>query len=1034
LSHGHESDHEQATVERLVKLGYEYLSGFDVARDQHEVVIADVLRSSLGYRYPGLTPDELDRAVEKISRPEGVDTLHRNRAFHVDMLARGFELAIERRASKAAEAPATLGGKRPSSPPDPRDFVHIHPIDWEHPEDNVFHVVGQLPISGRNDRRPDIVVYVNGLPLVVFELKNPWAEKPTVEEAFNQIQHYKLDIPQLFEFNALTVLSDGNSVLHGMWTAGMEWFAPWKSVDGFNIEPGTTGLMKTLIEGLFPKDRLLDYVRNFIVFETDKQGVIKKGAKYHQFFAVREAVKRTVAAFAGADRRIGVIWHTTGSGKSLSMAFLVGILRHHPLLGSPTFVIQVDRTDLDEQLHDQFVVARHLVGDVRHASSVEDLRGHLRGHGGEVVFTTVEKFALKRGPDGKPVEARHPVLSERSNIIVIADEAHRSQYGFLKGFARYLGEALPNAKRLGFTGTPISFSGADTVEVFGDYIHTYDIKQSQEDGATVAIYYAPRQARLHLTEADIDAALAEAAAEVNVEGTALEERKSRWAALAKLAGAEDRMKAVAADLLAHFRERTSTLKGKAMVVCMTRENCVRMYDALTALPDCPEIKVVMTGNPGIDPPEWNAAGHITTKETREAIKGRLVDPDDPLKLVVVCDMWLTGTDIPCLHTLYVDKPMRGHNMIQAISRVNRVFRDKPHGLIVDYIGIGDQLREATDTYTRGKGQGEPAPNLEDQAVPLFEECLAEVRESLPEGEDFGRWRGLSAVEFEDLHMGVYGWLAESDSRRDAFLKAELRLSHAYLLVKHLDSFRPVADEVIFCQRVRKQVCKSLPGARPDRSLEQVVRDLVDEHVESEGVVDVFKLSGIENPDVSIIDDKFLQTFQGRPHENLRLKLLAKLLDDAIRSRAHRNLAKAKSFRELLQATLDRYHKRIIDAAAVIQKIVEIKNDIDADERRARLLGLSEEELGFYDAVHENYATVYDEPFLRDVIHDVVGVMKKNLKVDWTESHREDVKAAVRSAVKMVLFRRKVKGEDVSAMLEALLKQAEALWKDWPVGA
>jgi len=557
------------------------------------------------------------------------------------------------------------------------------------------------------------------------------------------------------------------------------------------------------------------------------------------------------------------------------------------------------------------------------------------------------------------------------------------------------------------------------------------------DGATVAIFYTARQARLHLQEADIDEALDEAAQGDGVVGEDLERRKLQWAALAKLAGADARVKAVAADLLAHFQERTAALAGKAMLVCMTRENCVRMYDALKALPGCPEVKIVMTGNLTQDPVEWNRAGHITTKPQRDAIKERMVDPDDPLRLVIVCDMWLTGTDIPCLHTLYIDKPMRGHNMIQAISRVNRVFKDKPHGLIVDYIGVGDELRDATNKYTKGGGKGDPAPDVAKQGFPVFLACLEEVRATLPPDrgpEVYAGWRHLSPIEFEDLHMGIYGWFLEDDDRRDSFLQAELRLANAFLLVKSLDESRPYADEVIFYQRVRKQVSKALPQKKPKKGLDKAVRDLVDDHVESEGVTDIFKLSGVETPDISILDDDFLQTFKDKPQENLRLKLLERLLADEIQRRASRNLAQARSFRELLENTLERYHKRVVDAAAVIQAMLTIKKEMDKSAARAALLRLSEEELAFYEAVEQNFATVYDQPFLRDLVHDVVQVIKTNLKVDWTEPHREDVKAAVRAAVRRTLRRRQVKPEDFDIFLERVMAQAEALWSAWPVGA
>ncbi len=1029
-----ESTFEAATIQRLHMLSYQYKYGPELERDPGEVVLHSVLRENLHTRYPSLTQSALDAAIDKITRPEGPDTLTRNLHFHTAILSRGFELSVER--APGSEAGGTgkgmLGPDRAV-----RETVHIHPIDWQQPERNHFLVVNQLHIAGPN-RIPDLVVYVNGLPLVVFELKNPWDESANVDDAYNQLQHYSVLCPRLFEFNALCVASDGNETLHGMWCAGQEWYAPWKSVDGLQVEATKTGSMATLINGLFPKRRLLDYIRHFILFEVDKAGVVKKGAKYHQFFAVNTAVERTLAAFKNDDRRIGVIWHTTGSGKSLSMAFLVGILRHHPDLGSPAFVIQVDRNDLDDQLHDQFAVARHLVGPVQHAESVDQLRALLRTRGSEVIFTTVEKFALKRGPDGKVIETGHPLLSDRSDIIIIADEAHRSQYGFLNGFARYMSHALPNARRLGFTGTPLTFGGAlgslegsETVEVFGNYIHTYDILQAQKDGSTVPIYYSPRKTDLHLKQGDIDQALTDAASQANVDGSELERRKSRWAALAEVAGARYRIEAVAKDILQHFQERSANFAGKAMVVCMTRKNCVRLYDELKALPGCPEIKIVMTGNLKEDPKEWSEQGHITSKPQRESIKKRMVDPDDPLKMVIVCDMWLTGTDIPCLHTLYVDKPMRGLNMVQAISRVNRVFRGKPHGLIVDYIGIGDELREATDKYRTGGGKGEPAPDISEQAVPLFLDCLDATRALLPEGRSWGAWRGLSPVEFEDLHSEVYAWLADDDARRDAYVQAEHRLTNAWLLVRTLDVGREHADELLFHQRVRKQILKTKPGAKVKRDLEETVRDLVDDHVASQGVADIFTLAGIKTPDISILDDKFLQTFKDRPHEDLRLKLLHALIADELVRRERSNLAQTRTFRELLENTIQRYHQRLIDAATVVQTIIEIREKMDDVASRALELGLSSEELAFYDAVHANYATIYDDPFLRDLIHDVVQAVKGNLKVDWTEPHREDVKAAVRSAVRRVLRRRGVKPEDFEGLTNAVLGQAVALWKDWP---
>lgn len=1004
---GTETDFELTTIERLERLGYTHLHGEEITRLHEEVVLKDHLRAYLVSAYKELPAASIDDAVTRFSRPDGVDTLRRNMAFHA-ATTRGLEIRVEREDGQA-------------------EFAHVYPINWDEPGENDFLIVNQFPIHGQNDRRPDLIIFVNGLPLVVFELKNPYAIRPSVDDALNQIGHYQNEIPQLFDYNAVTVVSDGITTLHGMWSADAEWYAPWKSIDGATVEKNTTGSMKTLAEGLFAKDRLLAYIRDFILFEVLQDKITKKGAKYHQFFAVRLAAEKSIAAVTSeSEKRIGVIWHTTGSGKSLSMVFLVGILRRQPALDNPTFVIEVDRTDLDSQLSDQFNVARALVGDVTQASDVDHLRDLLRTEGGEVILTTIEKFRLKEG------EIEHPELSARSNIILIADEAHRSQYGFDQGYARCLREAIPNARRLGFTGTPVTLSGADTIEVFGDLIHTYDIKQSQDDKATVPIFYEPRQVRLHLNQKDVDEAVDEVAGTYNIAD--FERRKPKWAALAKAARAENRVKDMATDLLGHFRSRTATLKGKAMIVCMTRENCVELYNGLTALPDCPEVKIVMTGNLGEDPTEWSAAGHLTTKVQRQGIKKRMVDPDDPLQIVIVCDMWLTGTDIPCLHTLYIDKPMKGHNMVQAISRVNRVFRDKPHGLIVDYIGIGDDLREATNKYTKGGGEGKPAPNIEVEAKPLFFVRVDETRAAMPLGIDYGDWRKLSKIDLEDRYALVYGHLTDTDQLRDEFLQVEHKLTMTFTLVKHLDDIRPFANEVIFYQRIRNQLLKTLPGQKPGRSVEEAIKDIVDDAVDSEGVVDIFQSAGIERADISILDDHFLQTFKDKPNENLRLKLLEKLLADEIQLRQKKNLAKAKSFRALLEETLRRYHNRLIDAAAVIRAMVEMRQEWQEEDKRAAALGLSEEELAFYDSVSTNYQQIYGQEFLSGLVHDVVQTIKRNLKVEWTEPHRDNVKAAVRSAVRRVLRRREVKAEDFDQFLNFIMAQAEALYSDWPLAA
>ena len=999
-----ETEFELTTLERLKGVGYTYAFGPELPRpDKREVVLPDRLRAFLAGRHPDLPPAALDLAVATFTKPDGADTLRRNKRFH-ELAVKGFDLPFDR-------------------PDGTRTHRHVWPVAWDDPATNDFLAVNQLSVSGRNDRRPDVVLYVNGLPLVVLELKNPFDPKATAAGAFNQIQHYTHDLPRLFEFNAVVVVADGDHALHGQWPAPWEWYAPWRSIDGETPTPGTMPAMKALVEGLLRPDRLLEYVRDFVVFEEADDKITKKAARYHQFFAARKAVERAVAAHAAADKRVGVIWHTTGSGKSLSMLFLVGLLRRRPELGSPTIVIQVDRTDLDDQLAAQFQAGRSLVGTVEQADSADRLRELLADSGGGgVVLATIEKFRLKG-------EGRHPVLSARANVFVLADEAHRSQYGFAGGHAGHLADALPNAKRIGFTGTPVSLAGADTVDVFGELIHVYDLKQAEADKATVPIFYAPRQVKLRLGRDDVDAALDEITRGHDPDG--LERKKGQWAALAAAAGAEDRVKVLAADLLAHFLDRTTTLAGKGLVVGMTRRNCVALYDALTALPGCPEVAVVMTGNLADDPPAWTAAGHLTTKAQRDALKERLKDPADPLALVIVCDMWLTGTDIPCLHTLYIDKPMRGHTIIQAISRVNRVFRDKPHGLVVDYIGIGDELREATSHYTAGGGHGDPAPDLEATAAPEFRQRLEVVRAVLPAGEGYAGWRTLPKPAAEDLFALACGHLAEDDERLEAFIEAERALTLSFLLVKHIDACRAAADEVAFYQGVRKKFTKALGPATPGRGLEAAVRDLLDESIETDGVFDLFRAAGLDRADLSVLDDEFLTTFKDRKQENLRLKLLERLLADEIGRRRGQNVAQARAFSERLRRTLEQYHHRQLDAAAVVAELVRLRREMRDDDDRAVGLGLSADELAFFDAVAASHGTLYDGALLRGLVHEVVRTLKANLKADW-QSGRPQVLADLRAAVKRTLRKQGVKAADLDPITNRVLEQAAHTFAHWPL--
>ncbi|NBB87162.1 MAG: HsdR family type I site-specific deoxyribonuclease [Bacteroidetes bacterium] len=1026
LLHPSENLFEQTTIDRLQAQGYTHHAGQELRQDPafgpREVVHRPVLRAFLQRQYPTLPGQALDQAVAKIANPEGVDLAQRNKHFH-ELLTRGFELRYE---DDAGELQTT----------------YLYPIAWDAPESNDFWVVDQLSIEGNTPRRPDLILYVNGLPLVVFELKNPYNERTTVGDAYNQMQHYTQHLPRLFNYNAFCVISDGTTTQHGVHSAGKEWFAPWKSIDGVQVVNDEAGSMKTLVEGLLAKERLLAYIRHFIVHEQTGHGIVKKGAKYHQFFGVQQAAEQTLRATRpDGDRRIGVIWHTQGSGKSLSMVFLVGILRR--AMDNPTIVIEVDRTDLDEQLYDSFVAARQLVGPVHHADAVADLRRLLDTEGGEVIFTTVEKFRLQEA------EREHPVLSERRNVVVIADEAHRTQYGLqgklrydeatgdylMKyGFARYLRQALPNASFIGFTGTPISEADRDTVAVFGDLIHTYDLTQAQKDGAIVPIHYEARLIDLELQRFDLDEEL-----EAITEGADVEQEKAKWTTVESAAGTPQRLQKLAQDVSAHFRKRTEHLFGKGMIVGMSRRNCVGIYEAITDLHpdwhhadlDKGKIKVVMTGDLSKDPVAWSEAGHITSKAQRDQLKERFRDPDDPLHLVIVCDMWLTGTDIPCLHTLYVDKPMKGHTLMQAIARVNRVFRDKGAGLVVDYIGISTALKEATRKYT-DTGSGPPTEAIDEQAWATFEDALKAMRASLPEGVDVRDWRSMDKVAFDDLMSQLYNHYA-SDEHHDDFLKNERRLSKAYSLVGHLDKAAAYNDEVALYQIIRKQLTRLEDQERAEATAEyeEAVRDLIDSSLKAHEPVDIYEAAGLDKPEISILDEAFLEEFSTKKNENLRVKALEKLMKDQIRAHERKNPVQARSFQEMLEQALKRYREGAITAAEVVQAMVHIKQEADATEARQDELGLSEEEMAFYSAIEGLEGQTYDMPFLCDLVREIVGVVKNNLEVDWTKPHRENVKASVKSAVKMVLRRRGIGAEHFQFILSRVMEQAETRYREWP---
>ena len=989
---------EQAAIEWLQQMGYGYQHGSSYSRDVRTVILEDVLQDFISNKYPQLPTDIVKEAAKEFTNNAGTDVDYRNRAFHLK-LTKGIDISWKDKSGKECA-------------------LHIYLIDFEHPENNTFTCVNQLEIVGRNRRIPDLLIYINGLPLVLFEFKNWFDHSTTENEAYNQIQHYKQDIPVLFEYNALTIISDGKTAQHGMFPASMEWFSPWKSINGRDIVDANDFQLHTLLHGLFTKERLLNYIKYFIFFEDHNGSLQKKGAKYHQYFGVNFAVEKTKQAIKPiGDGRIGVIWHTQGSGKSISMAIYTGMLRQLSALKNPTIVIQVDRSDLDWQLYENFVLCKDLVGEVKHAESTDELRQLLDTNAGGVIFTTIEKFRIRKDQS----ETAHPVLSARDNIIVIADEAHRTQYGLLDGYAANLRTALPNASFIGFTGTPVDSKDADTEQLFGEVIHTYDIKQAVEDGATVPIYYEPRLAKLHLVNENIDAEM-DAIADCNEDNSSL-----KWAAIEDAAGSSDRVQKIAVDILRHFTNRTTTLEGKAMVVCMSRRNCVKMYDALTQLEGCPEVAVIVTTNISKDPASWKE--HVRTKEQFEAIKKRFKNPDDPLKIVIVRDMWLTGFDAPIINTMYVDKVMTGHNLMQAIARANRVFADKQSGVIVDYIGIGDQLKSATMKYTQGGGKGDTKIDME-QALEMFYDQLELCKLHLPEDIDYSKWRGLTdGDKFLLINTGLNAIL-KTDALAEAFMKDERKLTGLLSIVKSNEEIVPFVLDILYIQHVSAAVRKAKSIVVGKKDNQSRVRDLISQSIESEDLIDVFAMAGIEKPDVSILNEEFLLgAKENKSGLSLKIELLRNILKGEIALRLHKNIKKYTSLREEIEKVIDKYHKNAIDSYTTILELIQRGQELQEEKRRQQELGISDEELAFYDIIHAKKELIQQAGPIQDVVHAVCKAVKDNLEIDWTK--KEDAKAAIRLAVKREL-RGKVSLEELNQILAEIMDQAEGQFKDWPI--
>ena len=1013
---------EQSMLGWLRELDYTILHGPHIApgeaeseRDDYEdPILQSRLRSAMARINPHISGDGLDEALKKFLSVSSPSLPHQNREMH-ELLVNGIEIEMR-------QDDGSIRG----------EIVRL--IDFDRIDHNEFVAVNQYTmIENGHNRRPDVVIFMNGLPIAVVELKNPADEDADVWSAFNQLQTYKAQVPSLFHTNALLVISDGLDARIGSLTANREWFMPWKTIDGEAEAPTEMLQLEVLTNGIFEKNRLLDFIHHFITFEEQKSSLIKKVAGYHQYHATRQAVDATVHAVSEkGDRRGGVVWHTQGSGKSLTMAFFAGKMVVHPALENPTLVVITDRNDLDEQLFGTFADAKDLLRQTpAQAKDRNDLRQKLQVAAGGVVFTTIQKFLPEEKGD------TFPLLTDRSNVIVIADEAHRSQYAFIDGFAKHMRDAVPHATFVGFTGTPIALDDRNTEAVFGNYISIYDIQQAVEDGATVPIYYESRLAKLDLDEAEkphIDPDFDEA-----TEGEELskkEKLKTKWAALEAIVGTEKRINQIADDLIAHFESRLETMDGKAMVVGMSRRSCVELHDAIVKRrpewyspdDDQGKIKVVMTGSAS-DPFEWQE--HIRNKSKREELASRYKDEKDEFQIVIVRDMWLTGFDAPCMHTMYIDKPMHGHGLMQAIARVNRVFKDKPGGLVVDYIGLGASLKKAMGTYTNSGGKGKTALD-QSQAVALFLEKLEICRDLFHEFDVAGYLESDSTEKIRQLPSAQEHILSQENGK-DRFIRTVIALSKAFALAVPREEVLAVRDEVAFYQTVKAALVKS-PNqeGKTDEELNHAVRQIVSKAVVSEGIVDVFTHAGLKRPDISILSDEFLAEVQGLPQKNLAVEVLQKLLKDEIRVIQRKNVVQSRSFMELLNQTLARYQNRAIETAQILEELIELAKKMRHAHERGENLGLNDDELAFYDALETNDSAVkvLGDDKLKLIAHELVESVRNNATIDWTL--KESVQAKMRVAVKRILRKYGYPPDMQAKATETVLEQAELFADAWAV--
>ena len=1015
---------EQQSIEWFKDLGYAYVCGYDIApdgetperHDYRSVILKDRLLSALTRINPDNPKSAVDTALAQLANPNIPALMSANRQVH-SWLTKGVKVTFH-------EGNQEVGRQ-------------LKVIDFDNPSNNDWLVVNQFTIHGqKQNRRPDVLIFVNGLPLSVLELKNPADENADIWAAYNQLQTYKTDIPDLFNYNTCMVISDGIFARLGSLSANEERFMNWRTIDGVELDPlGKHRELETLIKGFFNKDVFLNYLRYFCLFEDDKT-VIKKIAGYHQFHAVQAAVESVVKASSrDGNKKGGVVWHTQGAGKSIEMACLAGRLIADPRLENPTLVMVTDRQDLDGQLFGVFAGAGDLLGEApKQANSRSELRDHLRNRpSGGIIFTTIQKFGLDADED------KFPVLSDRHNVVVIADEAHRTQYGLKAkidgetgvikyGLAKSLRDALPNATFLAFTGTPISQDDRDTQAVFGNYVSIYDIQQSVEDGATVPIYYESRLAKINLNHEalpTIDDEVEDILDSETADAREKEKAKSQWSALEAIVGTDARLQEIAEDLISHYETRSQTQPGKAMIVTMSRDICVRLYDQIIKLkPDWHSgdhmqgaIKVVMTASAS---DKAYLQPHHTNKAQKKDLEKRFKNPDDPLKLVIVRDMWLTGFDAPCLATMYIDKPMQGANLAQAIARVNRVFKDKPGGLVVDYIGIAPQLKEALATYSAAKGKGRPTIDS-SEALRILEEKIQVARDIL-HPVDWSEFRTKALALIPDCMDHVLG---QEDGKR-RYADTVLQMTKAFALCGTLDEALELSPEVAFHQAVRAPLIKGDNHDKPPRDVNYELRQLVSQAVIGEGVSDIFKLAGLDSPDISILSEDFLAEVMKMPHKNLAVELLQKLIKDEIKSKFKTNVVKQRKFSDLLQASLGKYANRAIEAAQVIEELIAMAKAFRDDLARRDSHNLSDEEEAFYDALAKNESAqqAMGEEVLVEMAREVAKKLRENLTVDWAV--RDSVRAKLRIMIRTLLRKYKYPPDHSKDAVEMVLRQAEVI--------